>query len=148
MVFHCDRCDYAAGSRQQLALHAFRVHGYQRAACSLIDGVHCPICLQIFHSRPKVIRHIEEQSARCKAVLVHKFAPLPPHIVAGLDEADAANARQLSRRGRSRHHSDSLMSRLHGPLCREAYAVGISHASLLKTQAANITMQMFANIAS
>ena len=128
-------------------MDAFRVHGYQRAARSLVDSVHCPVCMQIFHSRPKVIRHIDEQSARCRAVLMHTTPQIPAMIVTELDKKDAAEARQLSRKGRSRYHSDSSTSRLHGPLIWEAYAVGISHASLLRTQGANVTDHMITIIA-
>ena len=104
--------------------------------------------MQIFHSRPRVISHIEESSVRCKTVLLHTFSALPNDIVAALDERDAAEARRLRRKGRSRNYSDSATSRLPGPLLWEAYAVGISHASLLKTQGPTSTANMIANISS
>ena len=67
VILKCEYCDFRASSRQQIALHAFKVHGCHRRARSLIDNVYCPICMQHLHSRRKVICHIEEKSERCKA---------------------------------------------------------------------------------
>ena len=147
-VFTCEHCTFTATSRQQVAIHAFKAHGHQRVARQRIDTVHCPVCMQLFHTRERVICHIEEKSARCKAVVLHTFPPLPQHIVSKMDAEDAAEARQLFRKGRRRHYADALMSRLHGPLCREAFVVGISHVSLLRTQGAVITCEMIANISA
>ena len=95
-----------------------------------------------------MICHIEEKSARCKAVVMHTFPPLPQHIVSKMDAQDAAEARQLFRKGRRRHFADAGMSRLHGPLCWEAVVVSISHANLLRTQRAAISREMIANISA
>ena len=100
----------------------------------------------MFYSREKVICHVEEKSARCRTVLVHTFNPLPCETIAELDARDAEVSRHLRAKGRRRHYSDSVSSRLLGPLCRAAFAVGINHATLLKTGGANITTDMIANI--
>ena len=147
-VFRCELCDFSANSRQQVAVHAFKMHERQRVARTFIDTTYCPVCLQLFHSREKVICHISEKSARCRTVLYHTFTPLPRPTVLELDAQDAAESRVLSKRGRRRHHSELVASRLQGPLCRAAYVAGISHASLLKTQGAVITDSMIANMVS
>ena len=94
--------------------------------------VHCPACLQFFHSRERVIRHVEEKSPRCRAVLLQTFVPLPAQVIAELDAIDAVESRSLRRQGRRRHYAESVTSRLLGPLCQEAYVAGINHANLLR----------------
>ena len=144
--FRCGQCEYVASSRQQLALHAFRVHGYHRGARARIDTEYCPVCLQLFHARERVICHVEEKSARCKFVLMHTFKALPANTVADLDARDAADSRLLRNKGRRRHHADAVTSRLHGPLCRAAFVAGVSHASLLRAKGAPVTSHMIPNI--
>ena len=136
VTFQCDECDFFAGTRQQVALHAFRVHGRRRTARRLIDTLYCPICMQMLHSREKVICHIEEKSARCRTVIMHKFTPLCPTIVAELDANDAMLGRALAKTGRRRNFTTEVALRMPGPLCREAFAVGISHSTLLRFPAA------------
>ena len=111
-----------------------------------IDTLHCPVCMQYFHTRERVICQIEEKSERCKAVVLHTFPPLPQHVVAKMDADDAVEARHLFNKGRRRHHAGAVMSRLQGPLLWEAFAVGISHASLLRTTVAAAPPQMITNI--
>ena len=135
VTFACDQCAFTAPTRQQLALHSFKVHGHCRLARKCVDTPYCPICLQMFHSRERVICHIEEKSPRCRAVMDMTFSALEPHTVAALDSEDACTARSLMRKGRRRHYCSIMSSRLPGPLCKEAYAVGISHSALLKTPA-------------
>ena len=72
-TFACSQCSFTACSRQQIAIHAFRAHGRQRAARRIIETVFCPICLQDFHSREKVICHVEEKSWRCRLVLLNCY---------------------------------------------------------------------------
>ena len=129
----------AASVKLQYGVGGYLLH-------SRFDGTFCPICLQMFHSRQKVIRHIEEKSVRCRTVLVHTFPRLSENVVAELDAQDATEARCLARQGRRRHFSASATIRLQGPLLREAVVVGISHATLLKTQGAVVTIEMIANI--
>ena len=59
-VFRCEHRDCTAGSRQA-AIHAFKSHGRQRLARSFIDCPYCPVCLQMFYSREKVICHLEKK---------------------------------------------------------------------------------------
>ena len=68
------------------------------------------------------------------------------YVVKQMDAADAEAARILSKKGRRRHYATTNASRLQGPLGREAYAVGLSHRTLLKTPNSFINPAMIASI--
>ena len=76
-----------------------------------------------------MIAHLEEQSARCKAVILNTFERLPPDEVAMLDGVDAAESRRLVHSGSSRVKATLPVIRLQGPLTFAATAAGISHVS-------------------
>eukprot|EP00959_Pyramimonas_sp_CCMP1952_P056906 1188061-Pyramimonas_sp.AAC.1 len=61
-VFVCQDCSCTCGSRQQLATRAFNVHGVRRRTRDLIYVVHCPVSMQCFHTRVRVIIHLDERS--------------------------------------------------------------------------------------
>ena len=122
--------------RQQIAIHAFRVHGQCRLPRSCIDTPYCPVCLQMFYSREKVIVHTEEKSPRCKLVVSRTFTRLDAQAVLALNAADACEARHLAKKGRRRHFCSIMSSRMPGPLSKEAYMVGISHSAWLRAPAA------------
>ena len=44
----CGPCKRVFASRQQWAVHAFKVHGRVRPARTLVDGDQCPVCLKQF----------------------------------------------------------------------------------------------------
>jgi hypothetical protein len=134
-TFLCHVCTYSCHTRQQLSLHCFRAHGICRHMREYVDTDYCPVCLQFFQSRIKVINHLEEKSRRCLAVITACFRPLPKEISCAHDADDAATARALVRGGRRRHFSETPSSRMSGPLIRAAYVAGLSHASLLRTGA-------------
>ena len=135
-IFQCDSCNFSCCTRQQLALHSFRVHGAWRRLRDYIDTDFCPVCLQMFHSRIKVINHIEEKSLRCRLVVCTTFSKPPPEIIAAMDDEDAQLARALAKIGRRRHHKDIYVERMAGPLTRGAIIAGLSHRTLLKTPSA------------
>ena len=146
LTFACAQCSFAAASRQQLAIHSFKVDGLRRPVRGYIDTAYCPIGLQLFYTRERVICHVQEKSHRCRAVILNCFAQLDSRVVKELDATDAAEARDLFKQGRRRHYASKVASRLHGPLCREAYVVGLSHRTLLKTQNAYITAEMISDL--
>ena len=147
-TFHCSHCSFVAASRQQLAIHAFKVHGIHRPIRGYIDTAHCPVCLQLFYSREREICHVHEKSHRCRAVILNCFTPLDVYVVEELNAIDAAEARALNKQGRRRHYVSTLASRLQGPLCRGAYVVGLSHRTLLKTPHSSITTEMISDLCS
>ena len=78
--------------------------------------------------------------------MFNSFAPLSADTVAELDASDAADARSLAGKGRRRHYSASVTSRLPGPLCWEAFEVGISHAALLRTPGLLVPEETISNM--
>eukprot|EP00959_Pyramimonas_sp_CCMP1952_P186398 3897831-Pyramimonas_sp.AAC.1 len=106
-VFACQECSYTRASRQQLATHAFNVHGVQRRTRELIDVVHCPVCMRCFHTRVRVITHLEERSDKCRAVVMQCFPRLPDTVVADHDRRGAEAARGRAGKGQRPAHADA-----------------------------------------
>ena len=137
--YKCPSCVYTCGTRQQLATHAFTVHGVCRKMRAFTDTDHCPVCMQWFGTRTRVIVHWEEKSPRCRRVVLERFRQLPEDTVAVLDERGAEEARTLGRIGRRRYHADTRATRLAGPLMKEAFEAGLDHKSLLSTRLPEIS---------
>ena len=86
-----------------------------------------------------MICHVEEKSVRCRTAIINSFVPLDPNSIKALDASDAEEARALSRSGRRRNYASEVVSRMHGPLGREAFLVGVSHRSLVRAQGVPIS---------
>ena len=128
-AFSCHLRSYTCSSRQKLATHAFSVHGVRRRTRDLVDTTHCPVCMQLFHTRVRVVTHLEEKSDKCRSVVMATFNRLPNDVVAELDRKDAKDARERARKGQRPHHADAPAGRLEGPLTLEASEAGLSHKS-------------------
>ena len=59
----CNVCAASFSSKQELALHSFRKHGVQRDMRRYVDTEHCFFCLQHFHTRERLICHLEERAS-------------------------------------------------------------------------------------
>eukprot|EP00969_Alexandrium_andersonii_P271043 11979476-Alexandrium_andersonii.AAC.1 len=76
-VFSCDCCAYTCASRQQLATRALIVHGVRRQCRDCIDSEHCLVCVQHFHTRVRVITHLEARAQKCRTVVARTMPKLP-----------------------------------------------------------------------
>ena len=113
----CDACGKRTGSKQALAVHAFRKHGFVRKARFYADqDAVCHICLLKFGCRGRLIEHLANASPKCMDALLRMFKPLPDDVVAALDASDRATARELVHTGRRRVVATMPCFRLPGPL--------------------------------
>eukprot|EP00973_Karenia_brevis_P031865 4397054-Karenia_brevis.AAC.1 len=55
----CDVCSRTFASLQQLNLHKFRSHGHINPVHLLVEGPHCPVCLQFFGARVRLLEHLK-----------------------------------------------------------------------------------------
>ena len=84
-----------------LGAHRARVHGVFRLARTVVDqsGI-CPVCGLFFHTRQRVIHHIELNcESRKAAVQAGMVQSLPEAQVRDLDAEDAKERREARQRG-------------------------------------------------
>lgn len=99
----CNVCDASFSTKQELALHSFRTHGVQRDMRRYVDTEHCWFCWQYFHSRERLICHLEEKSIRCRTLYRMYCAPVQTPILSqGEAEARQQNSKPISQ-GWRRH---------------------------------------------
>ena len=90
-----------------------------------------------FHSRPRLIAHVEENNPSCK-LFVLSLPKLEVEEVAALDARDSEQARAYKRAGRTRVAGDLPTWRAAGPLAEDAYRLGIDWQNRLKTQSSHV----------
>lgn len=63
--YSCPTCGAGFKREAHLATHRQRAHGQLVAARRFVAGTKCPVCRKNFHTRPRVIKHLQYQSTRC-----------------------------------------------------------------------------------
>jgi len=112
----CPQCGKMFSLRQ-LPGHMHRVHSYIHPARTFAaeDGI-CRACLQVFHTRPRLIHHLRGSSPKCFVVYQAFFDTLPHHLIKQLDEQDRCHAARCKKLGISKLHASRPAFRLHGPI--------------------------------
>ena len=64
-MVHCQVCGFAAKSHAGLAVHEQRVHGKRIIARRIAMGTECSICKRSYHTRPRLILHLQYGSCTC-----------------------------------------------------------------------------------
>ena len=77
-AYSCDRCDATFSTSQQLALHAFRLHGVRALECQYVQSEVCPGCLKTFHTSFRVSQHLRYRPNKCWERVFGVRAPGPP----------------------------------------------------------------------
>ena len=96
--WQCDLCAKSFASTRALAMHATREHGYKKKVRYYAVGDTCHSCCQAFHTRKRLSVHYEKQ-AKCYAVVVACWPPMPTELVSTLDDADKEHEANLRRQG-------------------------------------------------
>eukprot|EP00435_Cladocopium_sp_Y103_P021048 s926_g5.t1 len=98
-TFSCDECDLTFTCSASLAVHQQRKHGQRVAVRRLVaDGV-CRACGKQFHTRPRLIHHLQHGQTSCWVFHFRKFSPMTVDQAANLDEKDRHAGTVLHRRG-------------------------------------------------
>lgn len=63
--YRCEFCSAHFPTAQQLAVHAFRLHGIRAEECYYVQSEVCPGCLKTFHTSYRVIQHLRSRPKRC-----------------------------------------------------------------------------------
>ena len=133
--FVCSRegCGYECKSVQALNWHMYDKHDLKHEIWHCVSGVVCECCLQCFHTRERLVRHIIATSVRCKRFYYETAEPADPELV----KREEAEAYKLTRKNRgigrrSTNASGKPAILVSGPLTPEADILGVSHSHRLK----------------
>eukprot|EP00435_Cladocopium_sp_Y103_P017780 s237_g4.t1 len=97
--FQCQVCECAFDTAASLAVHEQRKHGHRVAMRRLTtDGV-CRSCAKNFHTRPRLIHHLQHGQTSCWIFHLRKYQPMSCDRAAELDEADKTAGTVLHRKG-------------------------------------------------
>ena len=116
LVVSCDLCASDFGSRQALAVHKYRKHGWRHPARLFTSTTHCTVCLLEFWQRHRVLAHLMDKSPVCLANLQLRGSPMTCFQSDLLDEEARAANKLLKASGRRRAWADKPCVRLAGPL--------------------------------
>ena len=116
LVVACDGCSATFKSRQALAVHRYKVHGWRHPAHAYAVGTHCTVCLLEFWHRHRLLAHLMDKSQVCMSNLVLRSAPMSCDAIAALDDAAKIDARNAKHAGRRRGWASKPCVRLLGPL--------------------------------
>ena len=132
-VCDCEGCGYECKSVQALNWHKYDKHDLKHEIRHCVSGVVCECCLQCFHTRERLVRHIIATSVRCKRFYYETAEPADPAVV----KREEAEAYRLTKKNkgvgrRSTNASGKPVFVVFGPLTPEAEGLGISHSHRLK----------------
>ena len=117
LTFDCNMCEASYCTLQQYSLHMFKKHGVKNVMRLYIHGhTHCPVCLRLFWTRPRLLNHIKYTSKICKYNLYMR-GTVSSEEEATQQDAEAAKANvTLYQRGRRSHYAEEPVLQLQGPL--------------------------------
>ena len=133
----CATCSKVFPSKNLLSLHRWHDHGLWRDVRNMVTGTVCEVCLQDFHTRHNLLKHLTNARApatttRCAAAyrLLDEAEPTDPAAVAAAEEKGRAATVDLCARGMRKFHAPAPVFRVAGPHRVLAYKVGMSQKSL------------------
>ena len=115
-VFVCHECGAQCAGKQVLAAHRWTKHGTMRPTREYVDGTHCVVCMLEFHTRDRLVQHLERSSPQCGAYTMNTLPKLPADEVFRLNRDAAIHIKQLKGAGRCRVHALLPCFRVPGPL--------------------------------
>ena len=90
----CGDCDEVFLSARALSAHRFMQHGIKLTCRDNLTETHCPVCLNEFHTRARLVVHVSRASPICKSVLEKHCGPEPPELVAQAEEVSKQQDRE------------------------------------------------------
>jgi len=115
--YECNMCVASFGTLQQFSLHVFKKHGVRNVMRLYInDHTHCPVCLRLFWTRPRLLNHIRYKSKICKYNLYMRGMICSEEEASRQDAAAALANVVLYRRCRRNHFAEEPVLQLKGPL--------------------------------
>ena len=95
----CATCGYKAGSLTALGVHEHKKHGTKIVARRFASGAVCNGCHKSFHTRPRLLLHLQYGTTRCLVHCLRSCTPIPASEVDKLDLADRNQGVALHQKG-------------------------------------------------
>ena len=84
----CAECGYVARSEAALAVHEQRKHGHRIALRRFVEDGVCRFCRKQFHTRPRLVQHLQLCSRGCWYKLMRACEPMTEEQTAHYDSQD------------------------------------------------------------
>ena len=102
----CPTCNAAFQSQAALATHQQRTHHDRMAVRQVVKDGCCRACRKQFHTRPRLIQHLQYGTTRCWIAHLRCLEPLPTDQVIALDSMDRERGRALHQHGLKQKEDD------------------------------------------
>ncbi len=99
-----------------MALHRRTVHDFIDPVHVHVHTVHCPVCMQFFHNRTRILNHLKYRSRVCCLSLVMQDPRTTKDEAQSLDVACREGKRKLYALGLRGHAATNPVFRLAGPI--------------------------------
>ena len=109
-------CGATFASRTALAVHSRILHGSINAADQRVTGTSCLRGRKQYHSRPRLVAHLQRGSAECLAAYLDHVPPLDVGDYRALKKADASTRKHKKSLGLTNLHADLPAVRVAGPM--------------------------------
>eukprot|EP00435_Cladocopium_sp_Y103_P006955 s3639_g2.t1 len=93
--FSCSECDKIFDSAAALAVHQQRSHQQRVAVRRLVSDGACRACGKTFHTRPRLIHHLQHGQTACWCFHFRTYQPMSVEQANELDRQDRANGTVL-----------------------------------------------------
>eukprot|EP00973_Karenia_brevis_P032880 4540177-Karenia_brevis.AAC.1 len=114
-IFVCSFCSHEFKTKQQCNLHMTKKHNWLHPAHCLVAGVTCPICLQNFDTRARLLEHLMYKAPVCYANLLLTGPVISFEVALQLREQSACVERKNVRAGHRRAKAHVPVVRALGP---------------------------------
>ena len=116
VIFRCDDCAGVFTSKQGLAVHRYRKHGWRHDAHLLVDVTHCPVCMVEFWHRSRILAHLMDKSLVCLNNLRLRVTRLPRELADELDAISKREVKAWKASGKHKAWASVPCVRLSGPI--------------------------------
>ena len=86
--FQCDECVQTFATAASLAVHQQRKHGGRVALRRIITDGACRACGRYYHTRPRLLKHLQTAASRCWVFHLRCFTPMSEEEADRLDAHD------------------------------------------------------------
>ena len=104
--YPCKSCAKVFKSKAALGVHNFQIHGHFCEAYSYAATTTCFSCLGQYHSRERLVRHLQWGSMDCLEKIKGMVEPLTKEQILYLNERDKEKYREAKRQGK-RHVNET-----------------------------------------
>ena len=95
----CELCGKVCTSHAALGVHQHKVHGCKAVARRFASGTQCAICDRNYHTRPRLITHLQYGTTTCLVAYLRSHSPMASQMTEALDNKDVAAGVALHQKG-------------------------------------------------